>query len=933
MKTFIQQCATELVELHADSASYVLVIPSKRAKKYVLEALAKAYKKPIFLPTVYTIEEFTSRWNDLPIIDKTRQLFLLFKVIKEAEKFQSLSFEEFLNWGPMLIDDFEDINRYLLNANQVFLNLIAIKELESWNLEESQELSESQRKFMEFWDELPAIHQAFNKALSALNKSTSGQALKHLAEHTTDLITEDKHYYFIGFNALSLGELTVINALKQRKQATYWVDADAYYLNNPLHEAGTFIRKNMSFFGLKETPFTTNSLLEKAMNIRIVACSQITGQVKLAATELANKTEAELNETLVLLADETLIVPLMKNIPASVERANITIGLPLKQTSIKSLIDLLFSIQENHIRFNTKAAYYKDLMLLFQHPLISVWLDKPTINKINEWERKTIQQNKVFQNTERLAFNPLLDELTAIAFTSWNSNYQVGIKLMQQLMSLLEQQMKQGFELEHQQIVVFQEALVTMSVLASEGLPPMNIKTFRTFFNQHWSKKAIAFHGNPTQGLQIMGLLESRMLDFKQLIVLGMNEGMLPPTNPIDSIIPMDLRRGLGLPTAREKQGLFAHHFYRLLHTAEDVIITYGISNDSLGSSEPSRYIAQLEMELARVNVNCSIQKLFYTTAFPENNEFDSAVVVKRPQIHFLLENYFSKHISASAIGKYLTCPLDFYYRYLAEFGEEDSVEEELETSSMGRFIHNTLEKLFTPFVEVDKRGEPVSPAPPAISVQDIENMLLIAPTILKEEFLSFLNNDEKLIESGKNWLTYNVAKELTTNLLKNDIAYIKNQAEPVYIHRVEAKLTAPMTLMIGEEEKVVQWVGFVDRIDRIGESYRLVDYKSGKVKTEDVTYKRKDTIEESFKGCKHALQLAVYTYLFNYNYHKLPKSMGIYAIQRKTEAFFPLDINDLSTGDFLSDFQGLMNEVVTQIFDESIPFTHTATAKYCGYC
>jgi CRISPR/Cas system-associated exonuclease Cas4 (RecB family) len=430
-----------------------------------------------------------------------------------------------------------------------------------------------------------------------------------------------------------------------------------------------------------------------------------------------------------------------------------------------------------------------------------------------------------------------------------------------------------------------------------------------------------------------MGLLESRMLDFKHLIVLGMNEGMLPPTNPIDSIIPMDLRRGLGLPTAREKQGLFAHHFYRLLHTAEDVIITYGISNDSLGSSEPSRYIAQLEMELARVNVNCSIQKLFYTTAFPENNEFDSAVVVKRPQIHFLLENYFSKYISASAIGKYLTCPLDFYYRYLAEFGEEDSVEEELETSSMGRFIHNTLEKLFTPFVEVDKRGEPVSPAPPAISVQDVENMLLIAPTILKEEFLSFLNNDEKLIESGKNWLTYNVAKELTINLLKNDIAYIKNQLEPVYIHRVEAKLTAPMTLMIGEEEKVVQWVGFVDRIDRIGESYRLVDYKSGKVKTEDVTYKRKDTIEESFKGCKHALQLAVYTYLFNYNYHKLPTSMGIYAIQRKTEAFFPLDINGLSTVDFLSDFQELMNEVVTQIFDESIPFTHTVTAKYCGYC
>ncbi|MFM7595455.1 MAG: PD-(D/E)XK nuclease family protein [Flavobacteriales bacterium] len=933
MKTFIEQCARELVSRHEDTSNYVLVIPSKRAKKYVLEELARTYNKPIFLPIIYTIEEFTARWINQPIIDKTRQLFLLFKVIKSTEKFQDLSFEEFLNWGPMLTDDFEDINRYLLNANHVFSNLLAIKELESWNLDESQELSESQRKFMEFWDELPAIHQAFNKALSSQNKSTSGQALRHLAEYAVDLISDDKHYYFIGFNALSLGELTVINALKQRKQATYWVDADEYYVNNPRHEAGTFIRKNLAFLGLNETPFIQNSLVDKPLNINVVACSQITGQVKLAATELAKKSVESLNQTLVLLADETLIVPLMKNIPSSVNRANITIGLPLKQTSIKSLIDVLFSIQENYIRFNTKAAYYKDLMGLFQHPLIAVWLDKPTINQINEWERKTIQQNKVFQHTARVSFSPLLDELTSIAFTAWDGNYQMGITLMQQLISILEQQMQQGVELEHQQLIVFQEALVTLSVLAAEGLPTMNIKTFRTFFNQHWNKKAIAFHGNPTQGLQIMGLLESRMLDFKQLIVLGMNEGMLPSTNPIDSIIPMDLRRGLGLPTAREKQGLFAHHFYRLLHTAEEVMITYGISNDSLGTSEPSRYIAQLEMELARVNENCSIQHHFYSTSFPENNEFDSAVVVKRPQIHLLLENYFSKNISASAIGKYLSCPLDFYYRYLAEFGEEDSVEEELESSSMGRFIHNTLEKLFTPFVEVDKQGNLVTPPPPAISTQDVENMLLVAPALLKEEFLAFLNNDNNLIETGKNWLTYNVAKELTLNLLKNDITYINRQAEPVYIHRVEAKLTAPMTVMIADVEKQVQWIGFVDRIDRVGDSFRLVDYKSGKVKIEDVTYKRKDTVVESFKGCKHALQLAVYTYLFKSAYNQHPASMGIYAIQRKTDAFFPLDINGLTHEEFLSDFQQLMNEVISQIFDETIPFTHASTAKYCGYC
>ena len=933
MKKFIQECATELVSRHPDSASFVLIIPSKRAKKYLLEAIAKAYQKPIFLPAVFTIEEFTASWTSPAIIDKTRQLFLLYGVMSETEKFQNISFDEFLNWGPMVVDDFEDINRYLLDADQVFKNLIAIKELESWNLDDAQPLSESQRKFMEFWDELPAIYKALNQRLLPLNKTTSGQAIKALANAAVDIIPTEKHYYFIGFNALSLGEQTLIRTLMQREQATYWVDADRFYLDNPLHEAGAFIRQNLSYFNIKQTPFVVDRIAKTPLNIRVVACSQVTGQVKLAATELAKKSLNELNETLVLLADESLIVPLMKNIPASVLRANITIGLPLKQTSVKSLIDLIFSIQENKIRFKTEAAYYKDLMLLFQHPLISVWLDKDTLNKINEWERNTIKQNKVFQHPNRLSFTPKLDEITALVFSAWNANYKEGIALMQTFATLLLDRLEKGFELEFQQIIVFQEALVTMSALTEEGLPAMGLKTFRTFFNQHWTKKAIAFHGNPTEGLQIMGLLETRMLDFKQVIVLGMNEGMLPATNPIDSMIPMDLRRGLGLPTAREKQGLFAHHFYRLLHTAEDVIITYAISNDSMGSSEPSRYIAQLEMELASINPQCTLERQFYTTAFPEHNEFDSAVVVKRPQIHVLLEHYFSKNLSASAIAKYLNCPLDFYYRYLAEFGEEESVEEELETSSMGRFIHNTLEKLFNPFVEMDAAGALITPPPPAITPADIEEMLTRAPDILREEFLIFLSQDEKLIESGKNWLTFTVAKELVVNLLKNDIAYIQSQSEPVYIHRVEAKLLAPMTLSIGGEQRIVNWIGFIDRIDRVGNSYRLVDYKSGRVKTEDVTYKQKETVTESFKACKHALQLATYAFLFNYNYNKIPETIGIYAIQRKTEAFFPLQLPSSTTHELLADFQALITEVVTQIFDENQPFTHSDTAKYCGYC
>ena len=251
----------------------------------------------------------------------------------------------------------------------------------------------------------------------------------------------------------------------------------------------------------------------------------------------------------------------------------------------------------------------------------------------------------------------------------------------------------------------------------------------------------------------------------------------------------------------------------------------------------------------------------------------------------------------------------------------------------MGKFIHDSLEQLYKPFAEYDSQGNKVDPQPPPISVSAIEGMMALAPEILKNEFLHYLDGDQKLIDSGKNWLTYNVAKELLNNLLSNEIEYIKSTNEDIYIHKVEARLTAPMTIQLQGKDKTIQWVGYVDRIDRIGSAYRLVDYKSGKVTEDHVIYKKKNDLKTSFKGCKHALQLATYAYLFRENYNMLPSSMGIYAIQRKANAFFSLDTQALSMQEFMEDFHVLMQEIITQIFDQSEPFEHNADSNFCAYC
>lgn len=932
MKTFIETCVQELVSKHADTQDFLLVIPSKRAKKYFYEAFVKAYNKPVFLPEIYTVDELLKKNLDKTPIDNTRQLFLLYQAVQENPGFEDLSFESFLSWGPIVLSDFEEMNRYLLDIDQVFKNLVSIKELESWNLEEGKEISESQKQFMAFWEILPSLYHKYREKLSTRGFTTGGLLLRDRATNPSALMS-DKYTYFIGFNALTNAEQQIIQAYITLKKGEYWIDVDDFYMNNSIHEAGMFHRNNRDVFGQATPKFSLDELKTKELYVEVIACPQASGQVKVAASELSKLKEEELETTLVLLADERLIMPLLKNIPATVKKANVTVGLPLNQTPLKSFVDIIFSIQENKERFKTQSAYYKDLLTLFQHPFVTVWISQEVRDKITQWEIATIKNNRVFQSEKNLLFHPSLDAIIQLLMIDWNSDYRLAIEIIQQIGKELCQALGSHNEFEYQSMVVFQQGLLALANLAEEGFPPMNTRTFKQFFNQHWASLSLAYHGNPTQGLQIMGLLETRMLDFKTLIVLGMNEGILPPNNGLDSIIPMDLRRGLGLPTPKEKQGLFSHHFYRLLQRAKSAIFTYNTGGDGIGTSEPSRYLTQIEMELCRENPLIKFSRKVYTTPLSLTQDFQSTCIEKRPQIVHLLENYFSKKVSASAVNKYLQCPLDFYFRYLAELGEEETVEEDLEMSSMGKIIHSTLEQLYLPFVERDKNNEPVNPPPPPIKPADIDGLIIQAPQELRRQFTLYLDNDESLIASGKNYLTYTVALEFVVNLLKNDQSYINTVQEDVYIHRLEALLMAPMAVQVNGTLKTLNWVGFVDRIDRVNDQYRLVDYKSGKVKAEDVEYAQKEEVRKSFLACKHALQLAVYTYLFEHNYGFLPAEQGIYALQKSKNAFFPLRLKELNEATFMSDFRELIENVLEEMYDLDKPFEHQSTAKYCSYC
>ena len=931
---FIQKIAQFVKEKEFKLDALTIVVPSDRSINLIKKELSEVYGTPVFSPQIVTIDKWM-RPNDKTIIDPTRQLITLYKISCQLPKLKDQSFEEFLGWGNTLIQDFDEVDRYLLDAKAVFKNLKSIKELESWQLDD-EELSPSQKKFKEFWGLIPEIYKLFHTELNANKKITSGKAYRDFAINL-ELYTPkdlDHQFIFAGFNALSLSELTAIKKLIQMKRAFFLTDSDVFYTSDSIHEAGSFIRNNHEFLNLDYTIPQLNTIGHKPMDIQIVECTQQIGQVKVALNELNGLSVKQQNNTLVLLCDESLISSISKNIPENINKTNISLGLPITQTAIKSWIDILFQIQENKVKFGTESVYFYDFQRFINHSITLSCLSMKEMYLLGDIERDAIKKNRIFQSLKTLNKSDLITEIVALIFDNWKDDWGKAIKNIRELNSIIIRNISKENSFERTILQVFDESLIELQNICEEGIPLMSQKSFRMFFDQHWSRKNISFKGDQREGVQIMGLLETRLLDFDHIIALGMNEGKLPATNQINSFIPMDLRAALGLPTTREKQGLFAHHFYRLLHHCTKLTATYSSNNEQLGPQEKSRYLLQLELELQRLNKNIQLTNKFYNVPIQNASTTNSQVIDKTELILGRIEKHFNKAISASSINTYLSCPLDFYYRYIAELGEEKSIEEDIESQQFGSLIHNTLENLYDKHALLDKLGNEIAPKREALKLSDLEQMLVDYKVVLYQEFMNYFDQESQLFLEGKNLLSYTIAQDTIENMLNKEIVFFKKQQAPFYVVQVEAKKEISMEILVAGEKKTIHFKGYIDRIDQIGDTYRVIDYKSGKVKQEDVSFKLKEAgLIFSFNSCKHSVQLALYSLFFKDSFGKYPDKAIIYALTDVSKIDYNLNYADHELGEICQLFESFISEVVNQIFEKENPIEHLEEAKYCNYC
>lgn len=935
MRTFLQEKIELIYERHTqDLSTIAIIIPNKRAAVYIQKYLAERIKKPFFSPEILTINEWVDQHTPKKIISQTELLFLLYAVHCNIEKQEAETFNDFIKWGKIMLSDFDEIERYLIPPKLIFRDLRDIKEIENWSFL-AEQLSEGQEKYRTLWDKLPEYYVLLNEELDKRNITYQGAAYHHFYQRLSHVNSTEilaSHYYFIGFNALSTSEEEIIRHLIKEKRATVFFDVDSSYFNNPEHEAGHFYRKILAKWSVK-------SELGDAFNANpkefiVIETAQQIAQTKIAGSIIEELVDAGVNldQTAIILADESLLIPLSRSLPAKIEKANITMGYPLKFSHLKGLVDIVFDLQFNFQKFNSDRIYHKSLINYLDHPYLVELIGD--VDKINAFELDMIQKNKIFVVHEELM--EVFPELRAVTnlFKAWENPIQEGFLAFNQLISALYDGFKKSShdrQIDLEIIYHFSKGFKKFEAITIEYPYLLNLKSFKQLFYQFWQAESLSFLGNPTEGLQVMGILETRTLDFENIIVLGMNEGNLPKTNMVNSFIPRDLKLHHGLPVEEDRQAIFAHHFYRLLHRAKKVYLTYNSTTDGIGASEKSRFITQLENEIDPAYGHHFSHYTFTTD--DKGAGISNVNYMISDSIRAKLDERLSAGLSPSALNKLVSCPLDFYYRYILGMRENVGVEENIESSTFGTKIHDVLEDIFRRnFLEPNVK----------LDAEILEKERKNCEKYLKASYLKDFSSED--IKFGQNKLSFEVSLGFIDRFLVKQIAEIKRVEGPIFILDLEKEISATYEWMINGEMKTIKIQGNADRIEKFGSHYRIIDYKSGKCTLDKVQLgpkilnegEMKKFMEKTDKG--YGRQLLMYALMFRATYPEfLNFSAGIISMINLDDWVQNVVVSkgesELLSTELLDAFEEELRLTLEDLYREDYCFEHNPESRYCEHC
>ena len=912
--SFLDKIAASLIENYSDNLTdTIVVLPNKRAKIFLIDALKKQVTANILSPEIISIEDFIQDISQIRTVDPIELLFEFYEVyLSVTDKAQQQSFEQFANWAKMLLQDFNEIDRYLLDPNYVLSYLKDIEDIKKWGIEVDQK-TQLLENYIDFWKLLPKYYKAFYDHLLKKGIGYQGliyrQAVENLQAYTKTI--QNKKYLFAGFNALNASEEKIIQHLVAVDQAKIYWDADQTFLNDPYHDAGLFLRRFKSNWKhYKSNPFEwIVDEFSQSKNIQVIGTPKTIGQAKIAGTIIEKILDenpmASLDKVAIVLGEENVLVPLLYSLPSTVGALNITMGYSSKNNPAQILIAKLFKMHTNALSRNVKSyvLYYKDVLDVLTHPLVEPYAQTAALVKIIN------QNNYTFITHQKLMeLNPQPTDLFLLLFKKWDNGSIAVLETISELLLTIKNNLSNDNEEEKiTKAFVFAIFKVINKLINyySQHSHIDKIDTLHAIYKQVIDLAEVSFEGEPLNGLQIMGVLESRVLDFDTVIVTSMNEGKFPAGKSQNSFIPYDVKRELGLPTFKEKDAIYTYHFYHLLQRAKNVYLLYNTESDGLDAGEKSRFITQLEVEK---QPNHNLTHEIYNAVLPEK-AYEPMVIEKSDAVMSRLEEIARIGFSPSALTSYIRNPIQFYFQKILRIREVDEVEENIALNTLGTIIHETLKALYDPFV-----GRFISEA-------DIENCFKLIDAEVLTQFKAVYKEGE--IKKGRNLLAFEVAKRNVHNFLKVELENIK-AGDAIKIIALEKTYERVLTDPALPFPVLIK--GNVDRIEERNGNVRIVDYKTGKVEKASVILKSWRGLTEDIKNDK-IIQVLAYAFMYETLAESKPIEAGIISFKNLKSGFLPFNFKEEKESQVLIDGTIMDNykvEIVTllkEILDKSIPF------------
>ena len=951
MESFLKLVAADLYKhTEGNLAHTAVVFPNKRAGLFFNEYLAQESDSPIWSPAYVSISELFRSLSPWEVGDPVKLVCELYKIFRrETQSTETL--DDFYFWGEMLISDFDDADKNRVDTDKLFSNLQDLRNImddytfiddeqeeairqffQNFSIERRTALKE---RFISLWDVLGNIYKGFRESLASQNIAYEGMMYRHVIEHLdVDKLPYEK-YVFVGFNVLNKVEHTLFTQLKDAGKAVFYWDYDEFYMKENrqavTHEAGEFIRRNLRDF---PSPLSGELFknLSKPKEVHYIASSTENAQARYLPQWIRNNLTTPEKETAVVLCNEALLQPVLHSLPAEVKHVNITMGFPLSQTPVYSFLIALLELHTHGFNFKSGRYTFQSVVTLLKHPYT-----RQLTGQAELLEKELTRNNRFYPLPGELGKDEFLTRL----FTPLSGNLNLCIRLSETLQQVasIYQANTSGTEDTDAFNQLYRESLFKayttinrFRTLIEEDELTVQSETFRRLLVKILSTTNIPFHGEPAIGMQVMGVLETRNLDFRHLVLLSVNEGQLPKSGGDSSFIPYNLRKAFGMTTIEHKIAVYAYYFYRLLQRAERITLMYNTSSDGLNRGEWSRFMLQFLIEWPH-----PITRQFLEAGqSPQGTS--SITVEKTPDVMRQMQSLFDVRanpkakFSPSALNYYLDCPLKFYYRYVAGLSAPDEVSAEIDSATFGSIFHYAAEHIYK---DLTTHGKVINKEALETLLRNEVKLQDYVDTAFKKLFFNVPQN-EKPEYNGVQLINSAVIARYLKQLLQNDLRYA-----PFTFIASEMEVDEPIDIQTPKGVIKSRIGGIIDRMDSKDGTLRIVDYKTGG------DANTPPHVESLFIPDKKRSNYVFQTFLYAAIMCRKQPTMKIapallYIHRAATETYSPViqmgeprkpkeAVEDFSKyeKEYRERLQGLLEE----IFNPEKSFTQTEIIEKCTYC